>query len=140
MRLQLPLPSLRPKLCPLKLLLRRLQRRRRYGAYSVSVYAFLTFPQVEEKKEKDAKDVKALKVSRRISARVTDFFKIKKVEVNTPAKVDENPPVIDQPAPLPPLENPATDAPAAAAATEPLAVNDTSEPAPVATPVIAAAA
>lgn len=88
--------------------------------------------QVEEKK-----DVKALKVSRRISARVTDFFKIKKQEVNTPAKVDENPPVIDGPTLLPPLENPATDAPAPAS-TEPPA--ETSEPAPAATPVIAAAA
>lgn len=83
----------------------------------------------------EKKDVKATKVSRRISARVTDFFKIKKQEVNTPAKVDENPPVIDEPTPLPPLENPATDAPAS---TEPPA--EASEPAPAVAPVIAAAA
>jgi hypothetical protein len=91
--------------------------------------SFLTdFSQVDEKKAK---------VGRRISARVTDFFKIKKQEVNTPAKVDENPPVIDEPAPLPPLENPATDAPAPVPAEAPVEV---SEPAPAAAPVIAAAA
>ena len=90
--------------------------------------------QVEEKKEKDAR---AIKVSRRISARVTGFFGLKKTEVNTPAKVDENPPVIDEPTPLPPLEHPATDA-AAPAPTGPPA--ESSEPAPAAAPVIAAAA
>lgn len=68
---------------------------------------------------------------------MTDFFKIRKQEVNAPAKVDENPPVIDEPAPLPPLENPATGAPAAPAAQPPA---EASETAPAATPVIAAAA
>ncbi|KAF8136710.1 hypothetical protein EV363DRAFT_749909 [Boletus edulis] len=89
---------------------------------------------VDEKKEKD---VKAMKVSRRISARVTEFFKPKKAEVNAPAKVDENPPVIDQPTPLPPLEHPATDATAAPTTEQPV---ESSEPAPAAAPVIAAAA
>ena len=94
----------------------------------MNVCSFLTdFSQVDEKKAK---------VGRRISARVTDFFKIKKQEVNTPAKVDENPPVIDEPTPLPPLENPATDAPPAPTAP----AVEASEPAPAVTPVIAAAA
>ena len=88
----------------------------------------IDFSQVDEKKAK---------VGRRISARVTDFFKIRKQEVNAPAKVDENPPVIDEPTPLPPLENPATDAPAAVAAEPPA---EATEPAPAAAPVIAAAA
>ena len=75
-------------------------------------------------------------MGRRLSSRVTDFFKIKKQEVNAPAKVDENPPVIDTPVPLAPLENPATDAPAPAAAEPPA---EAVEPAPAPTPVIAAA-
>ena len=74
-----------------------------------------------------------------MSSRVTDFFKSKKHAVNAPAKVDENPPVIDEPTPLPPLENPATggaapvDAPAAPAA-------EVSDPAPPSAPVVVAAA
>ena len=54
---------------------------------------------------------KALKVSRRLSARVGDFFKVKpKAEVATPAKVDEYPPKIGQVEPVAPLENPASEA------------------------------
>lgn len=68
---------------------------------------------------------------------MTDFFKLKKQEVNAPSKVDENPPVIDEPAPLPPLEDPAVDAPVPAAAEPPA---ETSEPAPAAAPVITATA
>ncbi|KAG6376443.1 NOL1/NOP2/sun family-domain-containing protein [Boletus reticuloceps] len=94
-------------------------------------------PKEEKVDEKKEKDVKAMKVSRRISARVTEFFKAKKAEVNAPAKVDENPPVIDQPTPLPPLEHPATDATAAATTEQPA---ESSEPAPAAAPVIAATA
>lgn len=53
---------------------------------------------------------KALKVGRRLSARVGDLFKSKpKPEVTPPAKVDEHPPKIDEPEPVAPLENPASD-------------------------------
>ncbi|KAF8231287.1 hypothetical protein L208DRAFT_1277948, partial [Tricholoma matsutake] len=95
----------------------------------------------QDEKPKEDK-LKPSKVARRLSARVGDFFKQKpKHEISTPAKVDEHPPKIDEPAPVAPLENPATDsgapAPAAAVAVE--------EPKPVepvlaATPVVAAAA
>lgn len=58
----------------------------------------------------------------------------------TPAKVDEHPPKIDEPEPVAPLENPASEAPEAAVP----AVVDTSaipvaaeEPKPVETPVAA---
>jgi len=54
---------------------------------------------------------KAIKVGRRLSTRVADLFKAKpKSEVVTPAKVDEHPPKIDEPVPVAPLENPATEA------------------------------
>lgn len=50
---------------------------------------------------------KAIKVGRRLSSRVGNFFKPKRQEdVTTPAKVDENPPKIDEPEPVAPLENP----------------------------------
>jgi len=56
-------------------------------------------------------DVKAMKVGRRLSSRVGDFFKSKpKTEVTTPAKVDEHPPMITAPEAIAPLENPATEA------------------------------
>jgi len=56
-------------------------------------------------------EAKALKVGRRLSARVGDFFKNKsKNEVTTPAKVDEYPPKIDEPEAIAPLENPASEA------------------------------
>ena len=52
-----------------------------------------------------------MKVGRRLSARVGDFFKSKpKTEVTTPAKVDEHPPKIDEPEAIAPLENIATEA------------------------------
>lgn len=68
-----------------------------------------------------------------------DLFKSRKQEVNAPAKVDENPPVIDEPTPLAPLENPLADeAGVPVASAQPPA----EEPAPAVTtaPVIAAAA
>jgi ABC-type uncharacterized transport system involved in gliding motility auxiliary subunit len=78
-----------------------------------------------------------VKVGRRLSARVGDFFKGKpKAEVTPPAKVDEHPPKIDSPAPVAPLENPATES-AAAPESKPA---EPIEPAPAATPVVAAAA
>ena len=47
-----------------------------------------------------------MKVSRRISARVGDFFTRTKAksELTTPAKVDEHPPKIDKPEELAPLD------------------------------------
>jgi hypothetical protein len=64
------------------------------------------------KEEKPAsKELKAVKVGRRLSTRVGDFFKPKsKSEVTTPPKVAENPPKIDEPKPVAPLENPASEA------------------------------
>jgi hypothetical protein len=91
----------------------------------------------EEKKDEKKADSKAIKVGRRLSARVGDFFKSKpKAEVAAPAKINENPPVIDEPTPVAPLENPATEA---AAAPEPT-VEEPVEAAPAAAPVVAAAA
>lgn len=83
-----------------------------------------------------------MKVARRLSARVGDFFKQKsKPEVTTPAKVDEHPPKIDEPAPVAPLENPASEAtaeaPAVVAETK---VDESTEAAPAAAPVVVAAA
>jgi len=73
--------------------------------------------------------VKAVKVGRRLSARVGDLFKAKaKTKVATLAKVDECPPKIDEPEPVAPLENPATEAAPAA------------EVAHTSAPVVAAAA
>lgn len=67
----------------------------------------------EEVKEEPAvpkSEGRALKLSRRLSARVSDLFKPKpKAEVATPAKVDEYPPKIDEPVPVAPLENPASE-------------------------------
>lgn len=75
--------------------------------------------------------IKAMKVSRRLSARVGDFFSKKpKAEVQTPAKVDEHPPMIDTPMPVAPLENPASEA---------TKVEEPPKPVEV-TPVVAAAA
>jgi len=68
---------------------------------------------IEEAKKEVVKETpaKGLKVGRRLSARVGDFFKSKpKTEVTTPAKVDEYPPMIEQPEPVAPLEDPATEA------------------------------
>jgi hypothetical protein len=64
----------------------------------------------EEVKKEVREPPRGLKVGRRLSARVGDFFKPKpKTEVTTPAKVDEYPPKIDQPEPVAPLENPASE-------------------------------
>jgi hypothetical protein len=74
-----------------------------------------------QKEVKETVEVKASKASRRLSTRITGLFKSKaREEVNTPAKVDENPPKIDEPAPVAPLENPVetSEAPAAAPAEE----------------------
>ena len=86
------------------------------------------------------KEIKAVKVGRRLSARVGDFFKTKpKAEVTPPAKVDEHPPKIDEPTPVAPLENPASEsAPAPESKIEETA--KPVEPAPAVTPVVAAAA
>jgi hypothetical protein len=94
-------------------------------------------PAPEEKRltKTEKAEVKALKVGRRLSARVGDFFKSKpKSEVTPPAKVDENPPKIDEPEPVAPLENPASQAVREATVEEPV------KPAEVTTPVIAATA
>ena len=77
-------------------------------------------------------EAKALKISRRLSARVGDFFKPKpKSEHTTPAKVDEHPPKIDKPETIAPLENPAT---------EGAKVEEPAKPVEAAAPVVAAAA
>jgi hypothetical protein len=77
----------------------------------------IAVPEAKEAKDKEEKAEKAemsvpkaerktLRVSRRLSARVGDFFKPKpKVEVTTP-RVDEHPPLIRKPDPIAPLENP----------------------------------
>lgn len=94
------------------------------------------------KDEKKEKENKAAKVGRRLSARVNEIlFKSKAKEVSTPAKVDEHPPKIDEPAPVAPLENPASSEAAPAEVAEPV-VEDVvpAEPAPIAAPMVAAAA
>lgn len=89
----------------------------------------------EEKAAVPKAELKALKVGRRLSARVGDLFKSKpKSEVQAPAKVDENPPMIDEPPPVAPLENPASEAVPEAK------VEESVKPAEVTTPVIAATA
>lgn len=79
------------------------------------------------------------KATRRLSARVTDFFKPKpKAEVATPAKVDENPPKIEEPTPVAPLEDVTEDiAPAIAAVEVPAETVIAEQPT---APVVAAAA
>jgi len=78
---------------------------------------------------------KAVKVGRRLSARVGDFFKSKsKPELTTPPKVDEAPPMIDAHLPVPPLEDPASEVVPEAK------VEESVKPAEVTTPVIAATA
>lgn len=78
----------------------------------------------------------AAKVGRRLSSRVGDLFKAKKTETTTPAKVDENPPKIDEPAPVAPLENPAS----TTAETAPAPAEEPKTEVPPAAPVVAAAA
>ncbi|KAF8969967.1 hypothetical protein BDZ97DRAFT_176019 [Flammula alnicola] len=131
----------------LKLLPLRLQRRRslnpsrrRNETSAPAPEAAPAAEEVKEEKKEEKKEAKATKVGRRLSARVGDFFKAKpKPEVATPAKVDEHPPKIDEPAPVAPLENPASD-PAAATETKPEEPAKPVEAAPAATPVVAAAA
>jgi hypothetical protein len=75
----------------------------------------------------------AAKVGRRLSARVSDLFKPKKVESSTQAKVDELPPKIEEHAPVAPLENPA-------AGEAPAPAEEPKSEVPPAAPVVAAAA
>ena len=94
----------------------------------------LIYPQKEEKKpeKRDARQT-AAKVGRRLSSRVGELFRPKKTEASTQAKVDENPPKIEEHTPVAPLENPAaeeTPAPAEEPKTE----------VPPAAPVVAATA
>lgn len=80
-------------------------------------------PTVEEpKKEEEKKEEKEeraarspVKIGRRLSARVGEFFKSKPKDVSPPAKVDEAPPKIEEPTPVAPLENPAANSTPAAA-------------------------
>ena len=100
------------------------------------------FRKKEEKKEEKKEDraAKATKVGRRLSARVGELFKSRaKHEVTPPAKVDEHPPKIDEPAPVGPLDIAAENA-AAAAESKPEVPSQPVEAAPAATPVVAAAA
>ncbi|KAI0093601.1 hypothetical protein BDY19DRAFT_261761 [Irpex rosettiformis] len=88
---------------------------------------------------------KSPKVSRRLSARVGDFFKIKPhKEAHIPPKVAEAeadaPPKIDEPAPVAPLENPAVEAAAAEPAAEAPKAEEPKTEAPPAAPQVAAAA
>jgi len=82
---------------------------------------------VEDKKPEEKKANQAIKVGRRLSARVNGFFSPKKTKEDAvvPAKVDEGAPQIEEPAPVAPLED-------SAAKKE--------EGAPTTTPVVAAAA
>lgn len=96
----------------------------------------------EKKEEKEEKGGRSpLKISRRLSARVGEFFKPRSKEVNHPVKVDEAPPKIEEPAPVAPLENPAADS-TPATAEEPKK-EETNEPPKIVeatpTPVVAAA-
>jgi hypothetical protein len=77
-----------------------------------------------------------VKVGRRLSSRVNDLFKVKRAEAAPPAKVDENPPKIDEPAPVAPLENPAT----TTAEATPAPVEEPKVEAPPVAAVVAAAA
>jgi hypothetical protein len=101
----------------------------------------LTVSQKEEKKV-ERRDVRqsAAKVGRRLSSRVGELFKPKKLETTTPAKVDENPPKIDEPAPVAPLENPATTTTVDASEAAPARVDEPKAEAPPVAPVVAAAA
>lgn len=72
--------------------------------------------------------------------RVVDLFKARpKQEVSTPAKVDEHPPMIDEPAPVAPLDIPASENAAAPAEAKP-EEGPAVEALPAAVPVVSAAA
>ena len=81
-----------------------------------------------------------MKVGRRLSSRVGELFKSRKVEPTAPPKVDENPPKIDEPAPVAPLENPATTATGDAPEATSAAAEEPKAEVPPAAPVVAAAA
>ena len=87
--------------------------------------------------------MKAAKVGRRLSARIGTLFRAKssKDEASHPAKVEEHPPKIEEPAPVAPLENPASEGEAKKEETPaPAATEEPSKPAePTPTPVAAAA-
>ncbi len=98
--------------------------------------------QKEEKKpeKRDAK-ASAAKVGRRLSSRIGDIFKPRKLETSTQAKVDENPPKIDEPTPVAPLENPAAPASTGPITEEaPAPVEDPKPEVPPAAIVVAATA
>lgn len=82
-------------------------------------------------------------MGRRLSARVNDFFKSRTREVSHPAKVDEAPPKLEEPAPVAPLENPATDSAPAVEEPKKEEIKETNEPPKIVeaapTPVTAAA-
>jgi len=94
----------------------------------------------EEKKEKE-KGSSKIKFTRRMSAVVGDYFRKNKSDVPATAKVDEHPPKIDEPTPVAPLENPASESsvPAVTPA-EPSEPAKPVEPALAATPVVDAVA
>lgn len=72
--------------------------------------------------------------------RVAEFFKAKpKQDVSPPAKVDEYPPMIDEPAPVAPLDIPASENAAAPAETIPEEAHAV-EALPAPAPVVSAAA
>lgn len=94
--------------------------------------------QKEEIAEEKKAEEKKVKLGRRISSRIGEIFKAKpRAETATPAKVDENPPKIDEPEAVAPLENPAETEAAAEPAAEAIAAPIE---APAAAPVVAATA
>lgn len=97
----------------------------------------------QKEEKKDDKPPKSPKIGRRLSARVGDFFKPKHREPSVPAKVAEAdaPPMIEEPAPVAPLENPAAEAEAVPApTTEAPVIDEPKVEAPPAVPQVAAAA
>lgn len=124
---------------------RMLPRRKRWDLQLIFFGRILIDTSFQKEEAKEAKP-KSPKVSRRLSARVTDFFKVRtKSETPATAKVEENPPKIEEPAPVAPLENPADGETAAPAKEEPKEEAAPVEEAPKveappAAPVVAAAA
>ncbi|KAI0302085.1 hypothetical protein BC826DRAFT_497207 [Russula brevipes] len=96
-------------------------------------------PAPAEEKKVERRDVRqtAAKVGRRLSSRVNELFKVKKTEIPTQPKVDEQPPKIEEPTPVAPLENPATSAASEAA---PAPTEEPKVEAPPVAAVVAAAA
>lgn len=89
------------------------------------------------KKRDERKEDGISKPKKRLSSFIPNFRSKSKSEALTPAKVDENPPKIEEPTPVAPLTHP-TSAPAAEAKPQD-ATTDTTPAAPV-NPVVAAAA